>query len=49
VREVALLFLSLGTIAFGGQAAHTALMRDGFVRRSGWVTDQRFVDLIGAA
>lgn len=48
VREVALLFLRLGTIAFGGPAAHTAMMRAELVRRRGWVSDERFVDLIGA-
>ncbi|MFE9695086.1 chromate efflux transporter [Micromonospora sp. NPDC005806] len=48
MRDVALLFLKLGTIAFGGPAAHTAMMRDELVRRRGWVTDERFVDLIGA-
>ena len=48
VREVAWLFLKLGVIAFGGPAAHTALMRDELVRRRGWVSDERFVDLMGA-
>ncbi|MEW9554915.1 chromate efflux transporter [Nonomuraea sp. NPDC050783] len=48
VRQVALLFLKLGTIAFGGPAAHTAMMRDELVRRRGWIDDQRFVDLMAA-
>ena len=45
---MAWLFLKLGTIAFGGPAAHTAMMRDEVVRRRGWISDERFVDLIGA-
>ncbi len=48
VREVALVFLRLGVVAFGGPAAHTAMMRDEVVRRRGWISDERFADLMGA-
>jgi len=48
VRDIAMIFLRLGLVAFGGPAAHTAMMREELVRRRGWVTDQRFIDLIGA-
>jgi chromate transporter len=48
LREVAGLFLKLGLIAFGGPAAHIALMRDEVVRRRRWVSDQHFLDLLGA-
>jgi chromate transporter len=47
--EVAGLFLKLGTIAFGGPAAHVAMMHDEVCRRRGWVSKQRFLDLLGAA
>jgi len=47
-REVAWLFLRLGLVAFGGPAAHTAMMRHELVHRRGWVSDERFVDLMGA-
>src|SRR5262249_47620292 len=49
LREVALLFLKLGCIAFGGPAAHIAMMRDEVVRRRGWGTDEQFLDLLGAS
>jgi len=48
LREVALLFLRLGTTAFGGPAAHVAMMEDEVVRRRGWTTRERFLDLLGA-
>jgi chromate transporter len=47
-REVVAVFLRLGLVAFGGPAAHTAMMREELVRRRGWVDDERFVDLVGA-
>jgi len=47
LREVALLFLRLGFTAFGGPAAHIALMREEVVRRRRWISDQRFLDLLG--
>src|SRR5438046_7745913 len=49
MREVAWLFLKLGTIAFGGPAAHIAMMEDEVVRRRRWITHQEFLDLLGAA
>jgi chromate transporter len=47
--EVAQVFLKLGTIAFGGPAAHIGMMRDEVVRRRQWLSDQEFLDLLGAA
>jgi chromate transporter len=47
--EVAGLFLRLGVTAFGGPAAHIALMREEVVRRRRWVSDERFMDLVGVA
>jgi chromate transporter len=46
--EVARLFLRLGVTAFGGPAAHIALMHEEVVRRRRWVDEERFVDLVGA-
>ncbi len=46
--EVARLFFKLGLIAFGGPAAHTAMMREEVVRRRKWTTDDEFMDLVGA-
>lgn len=49
LRELAGLFLRLGATAFGGPAAHVAMMHAEVVRRRGWLSDQEFLDLIGAA
>ena len=46
--ELARLFLKLGVIAFGGPAAHVAMLEDEVVERRGWMTRQHFLDLIGA-
>ena len=47
LAEVARLFLKLGIVGFGGPAAHIAMMRDEVVRRRRWVSDERFLDLLG--
>lgn len=49
VRELGLLFLKLGTVAFGGPAAHIAMMEDEVVRRRHWLSQEKFLDLLGAA
>ena len=48
VGELALLFFRLGTTAFGGPAAHIALMEEEIVRRRQWLTTEEFLDLLGA-
>lgn len=46
--ELAGLFLKLGTIAFGGPAAHVAMMEEEVVRRRQWLRREEFLDLLGA-
>jgi chromate transporter len=48
LAEVAALFTKLGFTAFGGPAAHTAIMHDEVVVRRKWLTDEEFLDLLGA-
>jgi hypothetical protein len=48
LAELALLFLRLGATAFGGPAAHIAMMRDEVVSRRKWLTEEHFLDLLGA-
>jgi chromate transporter len=48
LRELALLFLRLGATAFGGPAAHIAMMQDEVVRRRKWLDEERFLDLLSA-
>lgn len=48
LKEVAYLFLKLGTIGFGGPAAHIAMMHNEVVKRRKWMSEERFLDLLGA-
>src|SRR5258707_7627256 len=48
LRELSLVFLKLGTIGFGGPAAHIAMMEDEVVRRRKWLSREEFLDLVGA-
>lgn len=48
LREVALVFFKLGCFAFGGPAAHIALMEEEIVTRRKWISRSHFLDLIGA-
>jgi chromate transporter len=48
LRELAALFFRVGATAFGGPAAHIAVMEDEVVRRRKWLSEERFLDLLGA-
>jgi chromate transporter len=49
VKDLAAYFLRLGIVAFGGPAAHLAMMEEETVRRRHWLSRQEFLDLLGAA
>src|SRR6516164_9160172 len=48
LRELATLFLKLGSIAFGGPPAHIAMMEDEVVAHRGWLKREDFLDFLGA-
>lgn len=47
LQELASVFLKLGTIAFGGPAAHIAMMNDEVVQRRQWFSHEKLMDLLG--
>jgi chromate transporter len=48
VREVGALMLRMGFTAFGGPAAHIAMLEKEVVQRRRWLTPEAFLDLLGA-
>jgi len=48
LSKIFLQFLKLGFIAFGGPAAHTALMEREIVQRRAWLSQQLFLDFMGS-
>jgi chromate transporter len=47
LKEIAWVFFKLGTIAFGGPAAHIAMMEDEVVKRRQWLSREKLLDLLG--
>lgn len=48
LKEIVKVFGKLGIIGFGGPAAHIAMMRDEVVVKRKWMSEQHFLDLLGA-
>ncbi|NJL03492.1 MAG: chromate efflux transporter [Chloroflexaceae bacterium] len=48
LRDVAAYYTRLGFTAFGGPAAHIALMQQDLVEKRRWLSQQRFLDTLGA-
>ncbi|CAA0187697.1 chromate efflux transporter [Tenacibaculum maritimum] len=48
LKEIAFVFFKLGCIAFGGPAAHIAMMEEEVVQKRKWISRQHFLDLMGA-
>ncbi|MEB3358038.1 MAG: chromate transporter [Synechococcales bacterium] len=47
LKELAAVFFRLGCVAFGGPAAHIAMMDDEVVKRRRWMSRDQLLDLIG--
>ncbi len=48
IGELAAVSFRLGVLGFGGPAAHIAMLEDEVVKRRGWITPERFLDMLGA-
>jgi len=48
LKEVFWVFLKLGMFGFGGPLAHIAMMRKEVVENKKWISEQEFMDLVGA-
>ena len=48
LKNIAKVFLKLGIIGFGGPAAHIAMMQHELVKKRKWLSQEHFLDLIGA-
>ena len=48
IKAIAKLFFKLGVIGFGGPAVHIALMQEEIVKKRAWMSEEHFLDLVGA-
>jgi chromate transporter len=48
IKEIISVFLKMGFTAFGGPAAHVAIMEEEIVEKRGWVSKEDFLDMYGA-
>ena len=48
-KDLIFIFLKLGLTSFGGPAAHIAMLQNEFVEKRKWLTNQEFLDLVGAS
>ena len=48
LSSIARLFFRLGLIGFGGPAVHVAMMQEEVVKKRSWMTEEHFLDLVGA-
>jgi chromate transporter len=48
LKEIVLVFLKLGITAFGGPAAHVAMMEEEIISKRKWISKEKFMDFYGA-